>query len=87
MTLIALERHPLGPRLHVAGRRVHECYVGLALGNAAALCALGSASAPLAEGLGLVGAWLVVKDWRDLHPATRDTAAWSLGLHRRPKGP
>ena len=28
------------------------------------------------------GAWLVVKDWRDLHPATRDTAMWRPGLHR-----
>ena len=33
------------------------------------------------------GAWLVVKDWRDLFPATRDTAAWSLGPHRCPDMP
>jgi len=86
MTLIALERHPLGPRLHVVGRRVHECHVGLALAGAAVLSMLESAPGPRPAALGLVAAWLVVKDWRDLHPATRDTAAWSLGLHRRPEG-
>jgi hypothetical protein len=84
MTLVALERHPLGPRLHVVGRRVHECHVGLVLAGAAVACVLGSAPERPAGALGLVAAWLVVKDWRDLHPATRDTAAWSLGLHRRP---
>jgi hypothetical protein len=84
MTLIALERPPLGPRLHVMGRRVHECHVGLMLAGTTVLSVLESASALLAAALGLVAAWLVAKDWRDLHRATRDTAAWSLGLHRRP---
>jgi hypothetical protein len=87
MTLIALERHPLGPRLHVMGRRVHECHVGLILAGAAVLSVLESASGLLAGALGVVAAWLVVKDWRDLHPATRDSAAWSLGLHRPPNRP
>jgi lysyl-tRNA synthetase class 2 len=31
----------------------------------------------------LVGTWLVVKDWRDLFPRTRDTTAWAFGIHRR----
>jgi lysyl-tRNA synthetase class 2 len=29
------------------------------------------------------GLWLVAKDWRDLFPAQRDSAAWRLGLHVR----
>jgi hypothetical protein len=32
----------------------------------------------------LLGAYLVVKDWPDLFPATRDKASWSWGLHRLP---
>src|SRR5438093_6293344 len=31
-----------------------------------------------------VGLWLIWKDWRDLTPRRRDTAAWRLGLHRPP---
>jgi lysyl-tRNA synthetase class 2 len=31
----------------------------------------------------LAGVWLIAKDWRDLFPAHRDTAAWRLGLHVR----
>jgi lysyl-tRNA synthetase class 2 len=31
----------------------------------------------------LAGIWLVAKDWRDLVPSQRDTAAWCLGLHVR----
>src|SRR5262249_20283396 len=27
------------------------------------------------------GAWLVVKDWRDLLPSHRDRSSWSVGLH------
>ncbi|MEA2462110.1 MAG: lysyl-tRNA synthetase, class, partial [Actinomycetota bacterium] len=87
MSLVALERHALGPRLHVAGRRVHECHVGLVLAGMAMLCVLVGAAELLAVSLTAVSAWLLAKDWRDLHAATRDTAAWSLGLHRRPDGP
>jgi lysyl-tRNA synthetase class 2 len=87
MTLFALERHALGPRLHVLGRRVHECHLGVVLAATAMLCGLRHAPALLSAALGLLAAWLLVKDWRDLHPATRDTAAWSLGLHRRPDAP
>jgi hypothetical protein len=31
------------------------------------------------------GSWLVIKDWRDLFPSTRNTAAWSFLPHRVPK--
>jgi lysyl-tRNA synthetase, class II len=83
-----IERHALGPRLFVLGRRVHEWHLGLlGLACAAALAAAGVAGGlPLAA---LIGAavWLAVKDWRDVHPATRDTAAWGLGVHRVPGAP
>ena len=87
MTLVAVERHALGPRVHILGRRVHECHVGLALAALASLCLLVHGAELLAMALVPLSAWLLVKDWRDLHPATRDTAAWSLGLHRRPDAP
>jgi hypothetical protein len=87
VTLVDLERHELGPRLRVLGRRVHECHAGLVLACVALAAALGSAAALLSATLGLLAAWLLVKDWRDLHPATRDTAAWSWGLHRLPDAP
>ncbi|MEA2385524.1 MAG: lysyl-tRNA synthetase, class [Solirubrobacteraceae bacterium] len=87
MTLVAFERHALGPRVHVLGRRVHECHVGLVLAGAALLCLMAGGAEALATTLGTVSAWLLVKDWRDLHPTTRDTAAWSFGLHRRPDAP
>ena len=86
MTLLAIERHALGPRVHVLGRRVHECHLGLALAAVALLGVLASVAEPLCAALAVLAAWLLVKDWRDLHRATRDTAAWSLGLHRRPDG-
>jgi lysyl-tRNA synthetase class 2 len=87
VTLVALERHPLGPRLHVLGRRVHECHIGLGLVGVAMLCALAGGAELFIASIVLVAGWLLAKDWRDLHPATRDTAAWSIGLHRRPDGP
>ena len=33
---------------------------------------------------GGAGIWLIAKDWRDIFPRRRDTAAWRLGLHRPP---
>ena len=33
----------------------------------------------------VVGSWLVAKDWRDLFPSRRNTARWSLLLHRVPR--
>jgi lysylphosphatidylglycerol synthetase-like protein (DUF2156 family) len=82
--MITVERHAMGPRLHVLGRRVHECHVGLGLAGAAGLCtALGTGVLP-AIVLGVVVLWLVAKDWRDLRAVSRDTAAWSLGIHQTP---
>jgi hypothetical protein len=63
--LIRIERHDLGPRVHLFGRRVHEYQAGFAAV--------------------LLGSWLVLKDWPDLFPATRDRAAWRLGIHRIPR--
>jgi lysyl-tRNA synthetase, class II len=79
-----VERHELGPRLWVLGRRLHECHAGAAL---AVLVLAGAAlGVPLAwlAVPALLGAWMLVKDWQDFIPARRDTAAWSAGIHRRP---
>ena len=80
-----LERHKHGPRLHIAGRRIHEWHVG-----AVALALLGLALAVdlLEQSLWLdvvatVALYLVAKDWHDLFPSRRDTASWSIGIHRR----
>jgi len=75
--VIRVERNPRGPRLFVVGRRVHECYVGLGLllalvlGNIAHMWAL----SPWVGLAAVVGAWMVLKDWRDLVPSLRDTGA------------
>jgi lysyl-tRNA synthetase class 2 len=84
--VLRIERHRLGPRVYVLGTRIHEWHLGAAL-----LLALTAAA--LAHGVDgdgritvvvvLAGIWLVAKDWRDLVPSQRDTAAWSLGLHVR----
>jgi lysyl-tRNA synthetase, class II len=85
-SLVRVERHALGPRVYVAGRRVHEWHLGA--GILAALVAAALAGA-LTGGVGWYfaatgGAWLVAKDWRDLTRSGRDTAAWRIGFHRRP---
>ncbi len=85
--VIRIERHKLGPRLHVFGRRVHEYQVGFALLAASPIAFVEgsghiSVSAALAAFAGL---WLVVKDWPDLFRATRDRASWRLGVHRLPR--
>jgi lysyl-tRNA synthetase class 2 len=79
-----IEKHPLGPRLYVAGRRVHEWHAGLLL--VAAVFAIPPLRASLAGWtLGVIGAWLFIKDWHDLFPSRRDTAAWSVAPHRPPR--
>ena len=81
--MVRLERHPSGPRVYVLGRRIHDFHLGFALaGVAATIGALGKDRAALV--LLAVGAWLVIKDWRDLFPGLRDTASWRLGIHRIP---
>ena len=84
--LVRIERHRLGPRLFLLGVRWHDWHLGalvlllLALGAAA-----GRVHDTFPTGLAAaVGLWLIAKDWRDLTPRRRDTAAWRLGFHRRP---
>src|SRR5262249_58242358 len=82
-----LERHRLGPRVYLFGRRVHEWHLGVALGSAYLLgIGFHAIAATSTEALLVcaVACWLVIKDWRDLVPGLRDTASWQLGLHRRP---
>src|ERR671936_257897 len=81
-----IERHPLGPRVYFLGARWHDWHLGLLVLVALAFGALGGLvndgfPAALAAFAGL---WLIAKDWRDLTSHRRDTAAWRLGLHRRP---
>jgi hypothetical protein len=73
--VIRIERHRLGPRVHLFGRRVHEYEVGLAL----------IVASPRRGLAALAGLWLVIKDWPDLFPATRDKASWRFGIHRLPR--
>ena len=86
-TVIRIERHELGPRVHVIGRRVHEYQVGLALLAASPVGTVDTSAHGLvpAAVAALSGLWLVVKDWPDLFPATRDKASWRLGVHRLPR--
>jgi lysyl-tRNA synthetase class 2 len=84
--VVRVERHPLGARLHVAGFRLHEWHLGVAI---LIVLALGAIFGRVDDGLtatvaAVTGLWLVAKDWHDLVPSRRDTAAWKLGFHRRP---
>src|SRR6476619_6000037 len=83
--VLRIDRHRLGPRVYVLGTRVHEWHLG-------ALLLLGLALGGLFDRVDdnfvtvagiCAGVWLVAKDWRDLFPAHRDSAAWRLGLHVR----
>lgn len=82
--MLRVERHKLGPRVYVLGQRIHEVAVGL--GILALLVALGATDhwelTKRFDAATALGAWLVVKDWRDLFPSKRNTAAWSLLPHR-----
>ena len=84
--MLRIERHRLGPRVYVLGARIHEWQLGAAL----LLAFVGASLAHRVDrdGLGAcillaAGLWLVAKDWRDLVPSQRDTAAWCVGLHAR----
>jgi lysyl-tRNA synthetase class 2 len=84
--VLRIERHQLGPRVYVLGARVHEWHLGagvlVSLASAAAFDRVEHRLVVLL--VAVVGLWLVAKDWRDLIPSQRDTAAWSIGLHLRP---
>jgi lysylphosphatidylglycerol synthetase-like protein (DUF2156 family) len=82
--LLRVERHRLGPRVFVLGRRIHEWELGCAVGAGGIAGLLAGAIDETATALILVlASWLVIKDWRDILPSKRDTAAWRLGVHRR----
>src|SRR5690242_20310760 len=82
--MIRLERHQLGPRVRVLGRRVHEWQLGVAVAGLAAGLRLASVvDSPGAALIALLACWLVIKDWHDLFPSRRDTASWRPLLHRR----
>jgi lysyl-tRNA synthetase class 2 len=68
------------------GHRWHDWHLGAIVLLVLAIGAIaGRVHDTLPTGLAAaVGVWLIVKDWRDLTPRRRDTAAWRLGLHRRP---
>ena len=87
---VRVERHALGPRLHVLGRRIHEWHAGAALLAFAPLSDHVRVPGRAAALLAVIAFWLVVKDWRDLPGiggGRRDTGAWRLGLHRPPDAP
>ena len=83
--MLKFVRHPLGVRVYVLRRRIHEWHLGLAvlaLGAVATL--IGAIGLVPVRGMAVAGLWLVVKDWHDLTPSGRDSTSWRLGLHRRP---
>jgi hypothetical protein len=87
--VLRLERHRLGPRVYICGVRIHEFALGLAV--LAVLLAGGVAElwelTRRTEAAAVLGALLIGKDWRDLFPSKRNTAAWGLLPHRVPRGP
>src|SRR3954463_9536736 len=87
--MLRIDRHRLGPRVYVLGARVHEWHLGagvlVALAGALALDRIEQRVTTLA--IASAGVWLVAKDWQDLLPSRRDTAAWRLGLPSCPAPP
>ncbi len=93
--LIRVERHEYGPRVYILGQRIHELAVGLAVLAAIAVAVVFDII-QLTDGFiaaGLLGAWLVIKDWRDLFPRLRNTSIHTrFAVHRsatalRPRRP
>ena len=83
--MLRVERHRLGLRAYLFGRRIHEWHLGVLVLAGAALASWRAVlGLHVALVIGAVGVWLVAKDWPDLTRTRRDTAAWRLGLHRRP---
>jgi lysyl-tRNA synthetase, class II len=83
-TIAQVERHELGPRVYLVGRRIHEYQLGVAVEAAGLIGMLVGFLSVSPWGLVLlaVGAWLFVKDWRDLFESSRDTARWRIGVHQ-----
>ena len=84
--IVRVERHELGPRGYIAGMRLHEWHLGVAL---LVGLGIGAAAGLVRDALPVVlvvaaATWLIAKDWGDILPRHRDTRAWRLGLHRRP---
>jgi hypothetical protein len=85
--VLRLERHPLGPRVYVLGLRIHEFALGffvLAVLLTGSLTEFWEVTRRF-EAVTVLGTWLVVKDWRDLVPSKRNTAAWGFLPHRVPR--
>ena len=83
--MIRIERHQQGPRFFFLRRRIHECHLGLGV-LAITLLGTGAGWWRFSFWTGAVlalGAYMTIKDARDLVPRWRDTGAWRLGLHRR----
>ena len=80
-----MEQHRL-TRVYFLGRRWHDWHLGAIVLGALAVGALfGLVHRNLSALLvASAGCWLIAKDRRDLTATRRDTAAWRLGLHRRP---
>jgi hypothetical protein len=88
--MFKVEQHRLGPRCYVLGQRVHEYQLGLAMLAANGLLIVSElvGISRTTEVSALLGGWLVLKDWRDLFPGKRDTAAHRrIGIHRPPADP
>ena len=88
-TILQVRRHPLGPRVYVAGFRVHECWAGLVAVVAIVLAAVADRPGPhpLDAAVCVVAVWMMAKDWPDFFPSRRDTYSWRVGLHRRDADP
>lgn len=85
--MLRLERHRLGPRVYFFGLRVHEFALGFAVLTILVVGGVAEAwdLTRRTEVAALFGTWLIGKDWRDLFPSKRNTAAWSLLPHRVPR--
>jgi lysyl-tRNA synthetase class 2 len=81
-----IEQHRLGPRVYFLGRRWHDWHLGGLILAALGLAVVTSIMRDRFDAIlvALIAVWLIAKDWRDLTAGRRDTAAWRLGLHRRP---
>jgi hypothetical protein len=82
--MLRLERHELGPRVYLFGQRIHEFALGFAVLGVLLACGLTDhwEIGKRFDAAAFLGSWLVAKDWRDLFPSKRNTAAWSLLPHR-----